>query len=110
MKGTERSKQLENRKGADQHAHPALALLAARPDLFARQGSVVASWRRRGTQTYGPYYRLIYRDERRQRSIYLGRAGGLVEEIRGRGFDCTPHAPREARPTEPRAEREEYDG
>ena len=75
---------MENRKSADQHAHPAMALLAARPDLFARQGSVVASWRRRGTQTYGPYYRLIYRDERRQRSIYFGRAGGLVEEVRGR--------------------------
>jgi hypothetical protein len=29
---------MENRKSADQHAHPALALLAARPDLFARQG------------------------------------------------------------------------
>jgi len=65
-------------------AHPALALLAARPELFARQGSVVASWRRRGTHTYRPYYRLIYREASRQRSIYLGRAGGLVEEIRGR--------------------------
>jgi hypothetical protein len=75
---------VENRKSADQHPHPALALLAARPDLFARQGSVVASWRRRGTHTYGPYYRLIYREASRQRSIYLGRAGGLVEEVRGR--------------------------
>ena len=75
---------MENRQSADQHVHPALALLAARPDLFARQGSVVASWRRRGTRTYGPYYRLIYREEGRQRSLYLGRAGGLVEEIRGR--------------------------
>jgi hypothetical protein len=84
MKGAERSKQLENRQRADQHVHPALALLAARPDVFARQGSVVASWRRRGTRAYGPYYRLIYREASRQRSIYLGRAGGLVEEIRGR--------------------------
>jgi hypothetical protein len=46
-----------------------LALLAARPEVFARQGSVVASWRRRGTRTYGPYYRLIYREGGRQRSI-----------------------------------------
>ena len=75
---------MEIRKSADQHPHPALALLAARPDLFARQGSVVASWRRRGTRTYGPYYRLIYREASRQRSLYLGRAGGLVEEVRGR--------------------------
>jgi hypothetical protein len=84
MKGADRRKEMENRKSADQHAHPAPALLAARPDLFARQGSVVASWRRRGAHTYGPYYRLIYREEGRQRSVYLGRAGGLVEAIRGR--------------------------
>ena len=84
MKGEEGRKQLENRQSADQHPHPALALLAARPELFARQGSVVASWRRRGTKTYGPYYRLIYREEGRQRSLYLGGAGGLVEEVRGR--------------------------
>ena len=84
MKGEEGRKQLENRQSADQHPHPALALFAARPELFARQGSVVASWRRRGTKTYGPYYRLIYREEGRQRSLYLGGAGGLVEEVRGR--------------------------
>ena len=54
MEGAERSKQLENRQSADQHPHPALALLAARPDLFARQGSVVASWRRRGTRISFP--------------------------------------------------------
>jgi hypothetical protein len=84
MEGAERRKELENRRSADQQPHPAMALLAARPDLFARQGSVVASWRRRGTRTYGPYYRLIYREEGRQRSVYLGTAGGLVEEVRGR--------------------------
>ncbi len=35
-------------------------------------------------RTYGPYHRLIYREEGRQRSIYLGRVGGLVQEVRGR--------------------------
>jgi hypothetical protein len=73
--------------------HPALAILAARPDLFSRQGSVVASWRRRGTRTYGPYYRLAYRDAGRQKSIYLGcedaapaarPAPSLVQEVRRR--------------------------
>jgi hypothetical protein len=73
--------------------HPALAILAARPDLFSRQGSVVASWRRRGTRIYGPYYRLAYRDAGRQKSIYLGcedaapvarTAPSLVEEVRRR--------------------------
>jgi hypothetical protein len=55
MKGAGRRRESENRQGADQHPHPVMALLAARPDLFARQGPVVASWRRRGTRAYGPY-------------------------------------------------------
>jgi hypothetical protein len=53
--------------------HPALAILAARPDLFSRHGAIVATWRRRGARTYGPYYRLAYREAGRQKSIYLGR-------------------------------------
>jgi hypothetical protein len=78
---------LEIQEVVDQQIHPALVLIPARPDTFARQGSVVATWRRRGTQTYGPYYRLSYRDGGRQHAIYLGRAGGgcdLVEQVRRR--------------------------
>lgn len=56
--------------------------MAARPELFVWQGSVVASHRRRRTQSYGPYYRLAYRDGGRQCSIYLGREGPLVEQVR----------------------------
>jgi hypothetical protein len=67
---------------APTNAHLALLLLAARPDIFARQGSVVPTWRRRGTRTYGPYYRLSYRDAGRQQSLYLGRAGELVQQVR----------------------------
>ena len=37
-----------------------------------------------GTERYGPYDCLSYRDEGRQRSIYLGREGPLVEEVRRR--------------------------
>ena len=76
---------MERQEPVDQHSHPALALLAARPDIFARQGSVVATWRRRGTRTYGPYFRLAYRDSGRQTSIYLGREdkpNNLVQEVR----------------------------
>ena len=40
--------------------------------LFAAQGSVVATWRNRGSKRFGPYYRLAYRRHGRQRSIYLG--------------------------------------
>jgi len=38
----------------------------------------------RNGKRFGPYYRFAYRDGDRQRSIYLGRAGELVEEVRQR--------------------------
>ena len=89
--------------------HAAIRLMAARSDLFARQGAVVATWRLvgcvkrtrsarcvsrtllpsigEGTGRYGPYYCLSYRDEGRQRSVYLGREGPLVQEVRERLAD-----------------------
>jgi hypothetical protein len=90
---------MENHKPADQldqpsnagwggsctatpETHPALHLIAARPDIFVRQGYVAATYRRRNGKTFGPYYLLAYRDDGRQRSVYLGRAGALVERVR----------------------------
>ena len=66
----------------DQQTHPALALIVRRAELFARQGSIAAAWRRHGSRTYGPYYRLSYREGGRQRSIYLGRESTLVALVR----------------------------
>jgi hypothetical protein len=71
---------METRESVDQHA--AIALIATRPDLFARQGSVSPTWRRRNGITFGPYYRLSYRDDGRQCAIYLGRDGPLVQRVR----------------------------
>jgi hypothetical protein len=73
---------LENSKLVEQLDHPALRLITARPDIFVRQGSVVATHRRRNGRTFGPYYVLAYRDGGRQRAVYLGRAGLLVEKVR----------------------------
>ena len=73
---------MENRRPDDQLDHPALRLIAARPELFHRQGHVAATWRRRGGKTFGPYYRLSYREDGRQRSLYLGRGGALVDRVR----------------------------
>jgi hypothetical protein len=67
---------------ADQLDHPALRLLAQRPELFARQGHVAAGWRYRDGRRFGPYYRLSYRLDDRQHSIYLGRAGEFVDRVR----------------------------
>ena len=72
---------LENRQPADQLDHPALRLIAARPDIFASQGHVAATYRRCNGKTHGPYYRLGYRHDGRQRSIYLGRPGRLVDRV-----------------------------
>ncbi len=87
-------RKLENQELVDQHGDPppaalhsrpsALDLIAARPELFARQGSVCASWRRVGPKTYGPYYCLRYRDGGVSRSLYLGRQTPLVECVRER--------------------------
>jgi hypothetical protein len=79
------SRSSENRPSVDQAPHRALALLAAQPQLFFRQGSVVGSYRSDGMGgRWGPYYRLTYRVDGRQTSIYLGREGPLVAAVRER--------------------------
>ena len=50
--------------------------------IFAQGGSVVASYRTRGTLRYGPYYRVAYRTAGRQCSIYLGRCKQLADRAR----------------------------
>jgi hypothetical protein len=73
---------LENRENCPQRLHRALALIQASPGLFARHAAVAADWKRRGPRRLGPYYRLRYYDGRGRRSIYLGRPGPLVDQIR----------------------------
>ncbi|MHB1038676.1 MAG: hypothetical protein ACYC0Y_28975 [Pirellulales bacterium] len=51
--------------------------------IFARQGSVVATWRTRGGVRFGPYYQLAYREAGRQKSLYLGPSAPLAEQVRG---------------------------
>ena len=72
----------EKRDPVTQKPHRALELIGLRPAAFARQGSVVATWRSYGGRKLGPYYRLVYREEGRQRTVYLGRAGELVDRVR----------------------------
>jgi len=75
---------MENRKSVDQNSHRALGLIASRPTLFARQGAVVATWRKYRGRRLGPYFRLAYREAGRQCSVYLGRASRVVEAVRAR--------------------------
>lgn len=73
---------MEIEKVVNQTTHPALALIAQRPELFSRQGSVVATWRGKGEQRRGPYYQLTYREAGRQCWVYLGKAGAVVDAVR----------------------------
>jgi len=50
--------------------------------IFARCGSVVASYRSKNGRRCGPYYRLAYRADRRQRSLYLGTSEELAAQVR----------------------------
>ena len=81
-KPSSRGMNSEIRPPANQPRHRALALIAARPDFFSLRGAVVASWRYKNGCKLGPYFRLFYREEGRQHSIYLGREGPLVRQVR----------------------------
>lgn len=71
------------------------AFVLNRPALFAGRGAVVASWKNWQGKRLGPYYRLAFREDGRQRSLYLGRSEALAEQVR-RLLDGL-HAPREER-------------
>jgi hypothetical protein len=77
---------LENRKSVDQKRSDILrrvkALINGEPGVFALQGSVAASWRHYRGRRLGPYYRLSYRINGRQHSLYLGADETLADEIR----------------------------
>src|SRR5262249_19393729 len=49
---------------------------------LARQGFVAAEFRGRGGRRQGPYFKLRWRQDGRQRVRYLGREGGRAEQVR----------------------------
>jgi hypothetical protein len=80
-------------KSVDQQPGPANANIAATLDrvreairqreaIMARQGTVVASWRTRQGRKVGPYYRLAWREDGRQKSLYLGPSEELAQAVR----------------------------
>lgn len=56
-------------------------LVAAHPEVFARQGAVVATWRTVAGRRLGPYYSLRYRAAGRQHAVYLGRSADLAAAV-----------------------------
>jgi muconolactone delta-isomerase len=80
-------------KTVDQQPGPAASKNAARLDrvrkeirqreaIMARQGTVVATWRTRHGRKVGPYYRLAWREDGRQKSLYLGGSTELAQAVR----------------------------
>jgi hypothetical protein len=65
-------------------ARPADPLSAVRglKSVLARQGTIVASYRAYRGRKLGPYYRLIYRAEGRQCSVYLGKSEKILHRVR----------------------------
>lgn len=72
---------MEKRDSVAQKRRAVLNLLADRQDIFARQGSVQASWRHYQGQRLGPYYQLRYREGGRQRRVYLGADGEVAADV-----------------------------
>ena len=69
---------MEKPSFVDQRRAAVGTFLAAHAASLARQGAIVPTWRRRG-----PYFLLTCRDEAgRQRSVYLGPRGPIVDETR----------------------------
>lgn len=50
--------------------------------LFATQGTIVASWKIHAGKRLGPYYRVAYRLDGKQKSLYLGVSEWLVAKVR----------------------------
>jgi hypothetical protein len=74
---------MEKRNSVDQRRLDVRTFLAAHAASLARQGAIVPTRRRRGRRRLGPYYLLVCRDAAgRQRSVYLGPSGPMVDEAR----------------------------
>ncbi len=66
----------------DQRLAKVERFLAECREALARQGAVVAGYRRRGGRRLGPYFKLTCRIGGRQASVYLGADGELVRGVR----------------------------
>jgi hypothetical protein len=66
----------------DQRRRRVRAFIEAHANALARQGVIAASFRHRAGRPVGPYHRLTFRDNKVQRSVYLGTDAELVKEVR----------------------------
>jgi hypothetical protein len=75
---------MEIRHFVDQRQLAIERFFAAHGDALARQGSIVATYRRRGNRRLGPYLKLTCRRGERQVAVYLGTDGRFIDTVRER--------------------------
>lgn len=75
---------MENQDSVDQRRAAVECFFVAHSDVLAEQGSVVATYRRRGDRKLGPYHKLACRIEQRQVAIYLGTDADFIDQVRER--------------------------
>ena len=73
---------MEKTRSADQKRQRILYFIAVQAEILDRRGSVVQTWRECAGRRLGPYFSLIFRQEGRQRSLYLGSDPQLAGEVR----------------------------
>jgi hypothetical protein len=73
---------LENTESADQKRQSILRFISGHAETFGRRGTVVQTWREYAGQRLGPYFSLIFRQDGRQRSLYLGSDTQFADEVR----------------------------
>jgi len=90
---------LEKCDSVDQKRQAVLQLLETRREILAQQGALIASWRSYKGRRLGPYYRLAYRVEGKQRALYLGADPRLAAEVRQalHGMQAARHQQRHGR-------------
>ena len=71
-----------DQRQSPQHPLRALQYIEEHREQFVRQGCVVASHRKVGERINGPYFRLAFRGEGQQHSIYIGRDPQAAEAVR----------------------------
>lgn len=72
---------MENCEVDDQRWDQIRRFLEEHASLLSRQGSIIETWRFRNGRRLGPYFRLSFRDQRRQRSLYLGTDQAMISKV-----------------------------
>ena len=78
----QQARQQKHQQKQQQKLQAIVQLIAAQANILGTQGAVVQTWRTYAGTRLGPYFSLIFRQEGRQRSLYLGADSKFADEVR----------------------------